>query len=211
MIFKDRRDAGKKLGEVVADKLQGTDSKNIVVVSLLRGGILVGYEVAKKLHAAHVPLVVTKIASPQSEELAIGAVCYDITYLDRDIIQYIGNIPRPLIRHHIEEAQFFFEDYLDRYILDSVQYQKIIKGKTVVIVDDGVATGASAKAAYLFLSTLKPKKVLIAAPVILGHVKIPDVEVVELVPNAESGSVSQFYASFPQVEDEEVLRLLKTS
>ncbi len=211
MIFKDRCAAGKKLGEIVAKKLQGIHSNDIVVISLLRGGIIVGCEVAKTLHATHLPLAVTKITAPHSEELAIGAVCYDITYLDRNIIHYIGNIPRPLIRAQVEDAQLIFDDSLDRYYLHELEYERLLKDKTVVIVDDGVATGASTKAAYLFIRAFHPTNVIVATPVMLGPLNIPKVEVVTFIPEGESGSVSQFYESFPQIEDEEILRMLKTS
>lgn len=211
MIFKDRRDAGHQLGELLKKELHRLDTKNIVVVSLLRGGILVGYEVAKALHASHLPLVVSKISIPDNQELAIGAICFDVTYLDREIITYIGDIPRPELRQYIEEAQYQFHDYMDRYMLDTIDYRTSLKGKTVILVDDGIATGASVKSACLYVSTLHPKNIYVATPIILESFPIPGVAVISNIHGGEKGAISAYYESFPQLDDEEILKLLRSS
>lgn len=211
MRFKDRRDAGERLGALLLKELYQYNPKDISVISLLRGGIVVGYEVAKILHASHIPLVVSKVSAPQSAELAIGAVCYYITYLDRSIIEYLGGIPRPLLRHQIEDAQMQFEDYIARYDLRKINYKKALQKKIVVIVDDGVATGASVKAASLFINTFTPRQIYIASPIVSGALDVHNISVISLIPNAVAGSISEFYDSFLQVGDDEVMMLLKSS
>jgi putative phosphoribosyl transferase len=210
MIFKDRRDAGRQLADKLKHELKDIHSKDIIVVSLLRGGILVGYEIAKTLHTSHLPLVVSKISAPDNEELAIGAVCFDVTYLDREIISYLGGLPRTVLRAMIEDAQYKFNDYMERFMLRKLDYSTL-KGKTIILVDDGIATGASVKAACLYISTLGPKKILAASPVVLGNFQIPGVPIISNIHNGATGSISQYYESFHQLEDDEILKLLRFS
>lgn len=211
MIFKDRRDAGKKLGELLKTELKDINSKNIVVISLLRGGILVGYEVARALHTSHVPLVVSKISTTGNDELALGAVCFDITYLDREIINYVGGISRPDLRAYIEEAQYKFQDYMENYMLQNIDYTSQIKDKIVILVDDGIATGSTVKAACLYISTLQPKKTYVASPVVLTQLQIPGVTLISKVYDGSKGSISAYYEAFPQLDDDEILKLLRSS
>src|SRR5437870_590616 len=98
MIFKDRAQAGQKLYEALAKEPHvKTNKKHLVVVSLLRGGVVVGHEAARLINCPHLPLVVAKVGAPAQPELAIGAVCFDISYLEPQVIQQIG-IDRKLIR-----------------------------------------------------------------------------------------------------------------
>ncbi len=211
MIFKDRRIAGRELGLLLKNHKPEFDKKNTVIVSLLRGGFPVGYEAAKVLHSPHIPIVVAKISAPENPELAIGAVCFDITYLDPAMIRHIGNIPKSLLRTYITVAKYKFDDYMDRFILRKTNYPAELRNKTVIIVDDGVATGASVKAAYLYITTLKPKKIIIASPVVLGSLDIRGIPVISFRHEKQFGSISRFYESFQQVEDEEILKLLRFS
>ena len=88
VIFKDREDAGKKLSEeFLKEKDLLKKSKDITVVSLLRGGIVVGKTIAQRLKLQHIPLTVTKITSPYNPELAIGAICFDVIFLQKEIIK----------------------------------------------------------------------------------------------------------------------------
>ena len=84
MLFKDRRQAGEKLAAILKhDNVVSQNHKNIIIVSLLRGGVVVGKTIAENLQVKHLPLIVTKISAPNNIELAIGALCYDTIYLDK--------------------------------------------------------------------------------------------------------------------------------
>jgi len=203
MLFKDRVDAGKKLAKILYKK----NLKNAVVVSLLRGGIIVGQEIAKKLKGNHFPLAVAKIPAPQQSELAIRALCFDLTYLESRIVSSL-NIDKPTIKKQISIAKVKFRSYLERFNLKKSAYKKI-KNKTVVLVDDGIATGSTVKAALLFTKSLKPKKTILASPVAPAEFINPGFDqLIILHYDPTFSSVSQFYKSFPQVEDEEIKRLL---
>lgn len=203
MIFKDRVVAGKKLAELLAEK----SLKKAVVISLLRGGVILGQEISRKLKILHLPLAVAKIPAPFQSELAIGALCFDFIYLESHIVDSL-NIDKPTIKRQIAIAKKKFFSYSKKFNLNKSLYK--VKNKNVIIADDGVATGSTVKAALLFVKSLKPKRIILASPVGPSDFENPGFdEVVILYWDANFSSVSQFYKNFPQVEDEEVLRLLR--
>jgi len=202
MIFKDRVEAGKKLAKILSKK----NLKNAIVVSLLRGGIIVGQEIAKKLKVHHFPLAVAKIPAPQQSELAIGALCFDFTYLESRIVNSLY-IDKPTIKKRVNIAKEKFKSYLKRFNLKKSNYK--LKNKAVILVDDGIATGSTVKTALLFVKSLKPKKIILASPVAPGDFENPGFDdFIILHRDPTFSSVSQFYLDFPQVEDEEIKRLL---
>lgn len=202
-MFKDRADAGVKLAASLKKTLSSTESKKLVVLSLLRGGAPVGEIIAEKYSAIHLPLPVSKISSPFNPELAIGALCFEYVFTDPEIVRMEG-LTRLKIREQIQKAQTKFESYLTRFGIGKNIYKKL-KGKVVVLVDDGIATGATVKAAYLFIRSMKPTKIILAVPGALAHFNMKgfDDEVI-LIKSVTFNSVSQFYELFPQVTDEEV-------
>lgn len=209
MLFKDRRDAAAKLLQILKDdSLVKKNAKNITIVSLLRGGVVIGDYLAKKLKAAHLPLVVAKIAAPHNEELAIGALCFDIPYLERSILQNL-NLHKNEITHQIAVARYKFDTYIEEFEIKEHVYDAI-KNKLVIVVDDGIATGASAKAALLFLKTKGPKSVIFAAPVSSTDLNLPGYDkVIIAYQDALFTAVSQFYQNFPQIENNQVKKLLR--
>lgn len=208
MIFKDREDAGLKLYFLIKDDPSiKKNKKSVLVLSLLRGGVVLGATLAKKLGVSHLPLVVTKIPAPYNPELAIGALCFEVTYLEERVINEIG-LSKSDISDQIKLAEHKFIEYCNRFNIKEKQYVKL-KNKIVVITDDGVATGATIKAAVLYVKLKKPKKIILAVPVAPEGFKIKGVlKQYFLHKDPYLVSVSQFYQDFPQVEDAEVKAIL---
>src|SRR3989304_603473 len=115
MIFKDRQDAGRKLlVRLFEDQEIKKNKRKVVVVSLLRGGIVIGDIIAKGLQVKHLPLVVSKIPAPHNPELALGALCFDVTYLEKSVVNSLG-LSRGEIVDQIGIAKEKFNSYLKRF------------------------------------------------------------------------------------------------
>lgn len=203
MIFKDRVDAGKKLGQMLKGKYRKT-----AVVSLLRGGAVVGKEVAKILESPHYSLPVAKISSPIQPELALGALCFDEVFLDKNIIGSFS-FSRPVIVNQINLAREKFQSYLRRFRIKKSNFLKI-KKQVAVLIDDGIATGATMRAGALFVKTLGPEKIVAAVPVApAGFSSAGFDEVVIYHQDPQMSAISRFYKDFSQLEDGDVKKLLK--
>lgn len=202
MIFKDREDAGEKLSEkLFKDKNLLKNRRQVIVVSLLRGGIVVGRVIARKLRLKHISLAVTKIPAPHNPELAIGALCFDTVYLQEDIIGQL-DLKEESIKNQISIAKTKHKEYIKKFSLEKIDYEKKLKNKTVIIVDDGAATGATTKAALLFVKSKKAKKIILAIPVTPTDFDTKRFDQVFILHRDPFfSSVSQFYESFPQVEE----------
>lgn len=211
MIFQDRTEAGKKLAGAIKQDLEiGKDFKNSVVVSLLRGGIVVGDVIAKELGIPHYPLVVAKIPAPfpHSPELAIGALCVDFVYRDERVLASI-HLGRGGVEQQIEKAKSKQKKYQKRFKLEQLDYEKELKGKNVFLVDDGIATGSTVRAAALFIKINQPQKLILAVPVAPKEFDTSGFDKVFILhQDPYFGAVSQFYQSFPEVRDEEVHKIL---
>lgn len=203
MIFKNRADAGKKLAAL----LKKYAGRNSVVVSLLRGGVVVGGEVARILKCSHYPLPVAKISSPIQPELAIGALCFEEVFLDQAILKPYS-FEKTVIVKQIKAARKKFSSYLKRFSIKKSVFEKL-KNKIVILIDDGIATGATMKAGALFLKTMSPKKIIAASPV--GPTDFDEIgfdKVVIYHRDPFLSAISRFYQNFPQVEDQEIKKLL---
>ncbi|OGK24053.1 hypothetical protein A3C25_05055 [Candidatus Roizmanbacteria bacterium RIFCSPHIGHO2_02_FULL_38_11] len=210
MIFKDRQDAGRKLlVRLFEDQEIKKNKHKVVIVSLLRGGIVVGDIIAKGLQVKHLPLVVSKIPAPHNPELALGALCFDVTYLEKNVVNSLGLIKAEIV-DQIGMARKKFNSYLKRFGIKESLYSRSSKNKIVILTDDGIATGSTVKAAILFLKSKKPKSIYLAIPVAPTDCSTVGIDR-ELIlhKNFAFGAVSQFYEHFPQVEDEEVKKLLR--
>lgn len=209
MTFKDRSDAGNQLA--IALKKDADIRNNIgqvTIVSLLRGGIIVGNVIAEKLGVDHLPLVVTKIPAPYNPELAIGALCFDAVYLNQDIVGTLF-LDKPTIEGQIDIAREKFDSYLNRFNLDENYYLNKFDGKITIVVDDGIATGSTAQVARLFLLQQKAEKVFLAAPVAPDDFDSNGFDGAFILDkDPYFGAVSQYYESFPPVTDEEVKNII---
>ncbi len=207
--FNDRADAGKRL----AEELSGYKSSGAVVLALPRGGVVVGFEVAQALNAPLSVIVPRKIGAPGEPELAIGAVTEDgESILDHSLIVSLG-----VDASYIESQKRFEVEEIKRrmrvYLGD--RPRPVLKGRVVIVVDDGVATGATMKAAVRSIRHQDPAKVIIAIPVAppnaAEELKNYADEVVCLSTPHAFYAIGQFYLDFTQVSDEEVISLLQRS
>jgi predicted phosphoribosyltransferase len=210
LIFKDRIQAGQMLG----DKLRAAGyGSSDILLGIPRGGVVVGYHAAERLDAVLDIIVPRKIGAPFNSEFAIGAVMEDGSiYLNRADMQGIG-ITNEYIKsetsRQIEEIKRRIRFYRKS------RPRPDVSGKTVIIVDDGIATGATIKAASISLKKMNPARLCVAAPVgapdSVGEIsKIVDDVVLLYLPDFFA-AVGQFYQDFSQTSDEEVIELLELS
>ena len=206
MLFKDRLEAGEKLAEILSDYR----GERAAVIAVPRGGVEVGYAIASKLD---IPLEVTvprKIGSPMDPELAVGAVAEDGTiYVEEEVSRMLG-VREDWIRieaeRELQEVRRRLEIYRGGKPLPS------LRGYTILLVDDGIATGATIIATARFLRKLNPEKLIIAAPVAPPEVlpklskEADDIRCLETP--TPFFAIGQFYQSFPQLSDSEVLGYL---
>jgi len=207
MFFRDRRDAGKRL----AMKLAGFRSrKHILVLALPRGGVPVAYEIARMLNAYLDCFTVRKIGAPGNSELAVGAIASGGTRILNEKLIAELDIPKVLIDKitQVEAAELDRREDLYRRGREFLR----IENKTIILVDDGLATGASMTAAILAIKNQRPKRLIVAVPVAspetLAEVgKHVDETVCLQTPNP-FWSVGSWYADFTQTSDQEVQFLL---
>lgn len=207
MIFKDRQEAGEKL----AEKLIKYADEKPVIIALPRGGVVLGYEVAKKLNAPLDIIVARKIGAPFNPELGIGAIAPNgIRILNVEAIQHFGISEieiEKIIKKETEEMERRIKLYRkDRPALD-------LHKKTVIVIDDGLATGVSTRAALLAIKTMSPKKTILAVPVSPPHTadkfrKKVD-EFICLGEPQDFYAVGAYYDNFEQTSDEEVINLIQ--
>ena len=209
-VFTDRIEAGMRLVSELADF---ADSKDAIVLAIPRGGVVVGYEVA---HALRVPLdiiIPRKIGAPDNPELAIGAVTEDGTIiLDKKLVEYLS-VSKAYIEKESGRQRLEIERRLRLY-RGLVPYPNL-KNRRVIIVDDGVATGSTIKAALASVRKRGAKSAVIAVPVgppsTIMELEEEANRVVCLFTPESFYAIGQFYTKFTQTTDEEVIRLLKLS
>ena len=210
VLFVDRVEAGRKLVSNLGDF---AEKKNAIVLAIPRGGVVVGYEVA---HALKIPLdiiIPRKIGAPSNPELAIGAVTEDgIAILDENLVAYLG-VEKTYIKEESDRQRREIERRLKLYRGD-IPYPNL-SARSVIMVDDGVATGATIKAALASLRKRKAATVVIAVPVgplsTIRELEEKADRVVCLFTPEEFYAIGQFYENFNQTTDEEVISLLKRS
>lgn len=208
MIFKDRKDAGKQLAEKLT---RYRDKADLIVLGLPRGGVTVAYEIARALNCPLDILIVRKIGFPGNPELAAGAISEtDTVVLNEDIVVAYG-----VSRAYLDRETARQKEEIARRITLYRGGKGVppLAGKTVILVDDGVATGATAKAAISTLKQEKIAKLVVALPVATQEAEreiAPTVdEWVCLQTPAGFMAVGNYYYDFTQVEDEDVVAMLK--
>src|SRR5690348_1101148 len=206
--FRDRRDAGRQLARRL--KRYAGDPE-VVVLGLPRGGVPVAHEVATSLAAPLDVFVVRKLGYPAHEELAIGAIASGGTVVfDPDLIVGLSNdevdriVKRALAELNARETAY----HRSKPALD-------LRGKTAILVDDGLATGSTMHAAVRGVRSLGAKQIVVAVPVASRQAveslrSVADDVVAALVP-VRFYAVGQFYEDFAQTSDEEVRSLLERS
>lgn len=207
MIFHDRKYAGKKL----AEKLEKYKQSNAIILALPRGGVPVAAEIATVLKSPLEVLIVRKIGAPFYSELAVGAICEEEEPIWNQAILYqLGLATNDLSRIVTAEREKIKNQIK---IFRKSQKLSSISKKTVIIVDDGLATGATMSAAVKFLKKKGAAKIVIAVPVAAkrSSAKLRNKvdEVVALEEREDLISVGQWYKDFTQVTDQEVVELLE--
>ncbi len=205
--FRDREDAGRRL----AQRLVRYRGENPVVLTLPRGGVPVGYEIAHALEATLDIFIARKLGAPGREEFGIGAVAQGgVRVLNERAVEAL-EIPEEYIERVAKEETEEIERRL--LILRGDRPQPEVEGRTAILVDDGLATGVTARAAVEALRRRNPGRLVLAVPVCAARsVKLLRAEVDELVClEAPSNlmAISLWYQNFYQVEDEQVVELLE--
>jgi predicted phosphoribosyltransferase len=205
--FSDRVDAGKRLASALTDFA----GKNAIVLAIPRGGVVVGYEIAKALNLPLDVIIPHKIGAPGNPELAIGAMTEDGTIiLDENLVAYVG-VPKSYIKEESGRQKQEIERRLKMY-RQNEPYPNL-KGRDVIVVDDGIATGSTMKAALASVKNRGAKTVTVAVPVgppstIKELRRLAD-RVIFLYTPEYFQAIGQFYTDFNQTTDEEVIQMLK--
>lgn len=208
MPFRDRIHAGQLLAQRL---MQYANREDVLVLAVPRGGVPVGFEVAQALHAPLDVFVLRKLGVPWQEELAFGAVASGgVRVVEQETIDALG-LTSEEIEAVVEREQSELRRRERAYRDDRPAPH--VQGKTVLLVDDGIATGSSMLAAIAALRQLKPAKIVVAVPVAAASTakrlrKIAD-EFVAVDAPATFYAVGQFYADFQPTSDEEVVDLLE--
>ncbi len=213
-LFVDRTEAGEKLAIPLQTEplVQSAGKDKLLVLSIPRGGVIVGAAIAQTLGCAHEVVVVKKIGFPGHEEMAIGAMTEDgIVVLNKDVTV------APKLHNYIKQKEIQVQAKIEAYTRIFRQGRSYCpQSKTVILVDDGIATGETMKAALIGLlskdKTQHPNKVLVAVPVcspqaVRELTALADKLIYLAVPK-QFWAVGQFYRNFDQISDEEVLEYL---
>lgn len=206
MMFKDRREAGKML----AERLGHYKGRDVIVLAIPRGGVVVGGVIAEELEAPLDIIIARKIGAPGNPEYAVGAVSPDgTTFIDREAVDFLG-ISDEYLEEEKKRQMVEIERRAVRYRSGS---EYALKGKVAILVDDGVATGYTAMAALEFARKRAPSRLIFAVPVgppaTLRRLREMADEVVCLDTPLGFHAISQFYRDFEQVSDEEVKLILR--
>jgi putative phosphoribosyl transferase len=206
--FRDRAEAGRLLAQRLR-KYAGRD--DVVVLALPRGGVPVAYEVAKELGAPLGVFVVRKLGVPGYEELAMGAIASGgVIVLDHGVVQRLG-IGRGQLEQAVAEQKRELERREQAY--DGRRAPRQLDGKTVILIDDGLATGSTMRAAALAVRELNPARIVVAVPVAAAETcdqfrNVVDEVVCEVTPRPFH-AVGLWYEDFSQTTDDEVRGLLE--
>jgi putative phosphoribosyl transferase len=202
MLFQDRYDAALKL----IPYLEKYKKERGVVLAVPRGGVPIGYYIAKNYNMPLELLLTKKIGHPWSSELAIGAVSLENYIIDERL-----NIPESYIRNEVMKIQESLHEKHKQFLGDRKPVD--LKNKIIIIVDDGIATGNTILAAINLIREKQPKKIVVAVPVAppetAKRIRSKVDDFICLYEPEEFYGVSQFYVNFPEVNDEQVIGLLK--
>ena len=208
MLFIDRFEAGRRL----AAKLAHVRGQNAVVLALPRGGVIVAAPVAQALGAPLDLLLVRKIGVPDQPELAMGAVVDGgdpVVFRNEGVIRMLAISAREFGR--VQDVELAEIDRRRKLYMAGRPLPDIA-GRTVIVVDDGIATGATMKAALQALRRRNPGQLVVAVPVAaedtLEELRPMADAVICVAPQAGLGSIGAYYAEFEQVSDAEVIRTL---
>jgi putative phosphoribosyl transferase len=211
VLFSDRSEAGRRL----ADRLLQLKEQQPVVLALPRGGVPVGLEIARALGAPLDPVLVRKIGAPLQPELAVGAVVdgdRSETVLNEEVLREL-QVPASYLEEESARQLAEIERRRELYFAGGARVQ--VGGRTAIVVDDGIATGATMEAALHATRRAQPKRLVLATPVAppdtIERLRPQADEVVCLATPTWFMAIGAFYQDFQQVSDEQVVDLLKSA
>lgn len=204
--FVDRQDAGRKL----AERLLGYRDERPTVFALPRGGVPVAYEVARSLEAPLEVFVARKLGAPGQPEFGIGAVAVGgVRVLNEEVVRRLG-IPEEYVERITQSETAEVERRLEHFRGERPEPE--VRDRTAILVDDGLATGVTARAAIKALRLREPRRLVLAAPVCAAQtatlISLEVDEMVCLETPSDLGAIGFWYRDFSQVPDEEVIELL---
>ncbi len=205
-MFKDRKDAGKQL----AQALESYQDENVLVLAIPRGGVELGYEVAKALNADFSLIVVRKLPYPDNPEAGFGAVAEDGSTFTFD--QSVHTLPDETVERIVQQQREEVERRIEA--LRKGKPLPEIEGRTVILVDDGIAMGSTMRAAIALCKNQRAGKIIVASPVSSDRVKQEIRQLVDrvviLVTPPFFRAVAQVYQNWYDVSDREVLDIIET-
>ncbi len=206
-MFVDRKDAGEKLSIALAK----FKDENPIILAIPRGGIVTAYDTIKNFGFEWDLIIPRKISSPHNKEIAIGAISLDETYLFNEKYIEMLNISQEYIEKEIFEQTEEIKRRLNKY--KGNDNFPNVKNKTVIIIDDEIATGFTIQAAIKYIKKHNAKKIILAVPVAPQNTisqleKIVD-EVICLFIPYEFYAVGSYYKNFEQTTDEEVFNIVR--
>ena len=221
--IKNRESAGNILAETIKDVLKKDARQDIIVIGLPRGGFVMAKIIAIKLSCSLDMMIAKRLRAPHNEEMAIGAVVEDgTTYLNKSLIEEL-NISDEYIDNEISYQLQEIKRLANMYYQGKNSFidgeHIAIKEKTIVIVDDGTATGSTIMATVRSLrKTHNPKRIIVAIAIsprstvdLLKNEDIDHVEVIISPVDTSFRSIEQFYQNFEQVTDNRVLDIIRTA
>jgi len=208
LLFKDRVDAGRRLAKQLKNMVS---EKDVIVLAVPRGGVVVGYQVASELKCPLDVVVSRKVGAPGQPELAVGAVAEDGTvFVDEEVTRIVG-----VTRGYVEKKAVDELDEVRRRVAVYRQGRPLpdLSGKTVILVDDGLATGLTMLAAVHMARNMKAGKTIVAVPVAPAEVVEKMKQHADMVICLETPpdfyAIGQFYENFEQLSDAEVINILR--
>ncbi len=204
-ILKNRSEAGIKLAEKI---MAIVNEKDVIILAVPRGGVIIGEEIAKKLRCSLDVIISKKITPPSSSEYAIGAITHDGTIYQSQSWDRFSQEPN--FQKEIDKKKSEVKRRIEEY-RGNTDYK--FGDKTVILVDDGIATGATIFVLLQWLAKCKVNKIILAVPVIPAdtYEKMKSLvdDIITLQIPTEFYAVGQFYDEFDQVSDEQVMKVLK--
>jgi putative phosphoribosyl transferase len=208
LIYKDRKDAGIRLASLL---MKYKDRKDLIVLALPRGGVVIGYEIAKALNCPLDIIIIRKIGFPGQPELAVGAISETGTVVLNEGIISTYNVSTDYIEKGITKQKNEISKRIDFY--RGGKGIPPLDGKTIILVDDGIATGATMKAAISALKKEKIVRLIAALPVSSEDAAEEIKKMVDewVCPETDMcfTAVGNYYQNFTQVSDDKVIDLLK--
>ncbi|MBI3379942.1 phosphoribosyltransferase [Candidatus Gottesmanbacteria bacterium] len=212
-MFQNREEAGKLLA---AELSKYKNNQDAVVLAIPRGGVVVGRQIADKLSLPLILAVVKKIGAPGNPELAIGALAPSNTkFIDWDLV-FRSNVGQDYLDAELDAKRNEIEERVQKFKIRNLK--SVIRNKKIIILtDDGIATGATTRAAINYIKIITKNqetiaKIILAIPVIAKEtydkIKKEVNKIFALEIPQSFNAVGQFYKEFPQVSDEEVMELL---